>query len=68
MRRGCWDIKERTKAMDEDGVHAQLCLEGLDSRRCAGAPGRQIPLALVPYCRARKIAETNARRVYNFPR
>jgi predicted TIM-barrel fold metal-dependent hydrolase len=77
MRRGCWDIKERIKDMDEDGVHAQLCFPtfpGFAGSRfaaatdkglatacvsawndwildewCAGAPGRQIPLALVPY-------------------
>lgn len=77
MRPGCYDIKERIRDMDEDGVWAQLCFPSFpgfagstffnatDKELAAAcvsawndwmidewagsAPGRQIPLALVPY-------------------
>jgi predicted TIM-barrel fold metal-dependent hydrolase len=74
---GCYDIVERVRDMDTDGIHAQLCFPsfpgfaggtffGVNDKDlaaacvsawndwhvgewCAGAPGRQIPLALVPW-------------------
>jgi predicted TIM-barrel fold metal-dependent hydrolase len=77
MLPGCFDIKERIKDMDVDGVHAQLCFPSFPGfagstffaaqdkdlgaacvsawndwmldEWAAGAPDRQIPLALVPF-------------------
>ena len=77
MRAGCYDIDERIKDMDQDGVHAQLCFPSLPGfagstffdmadkelahacvqawndfaidEWCAAYPGRQIPLAILPY-------------------
>jgi len=34
MRRGCYDIDERIKDMDLDGIHAQLCFPSLPGFAC----------------------------------
>ena len=77
MRPGCYDIKERLRDMDEDGIWAGLnfptfpgfagstffnatdkelalaCVKAWNDWHvdewCAGAPERQIPMAILPY-------------------
>jgi predicted TIM-barrel fold metal-dependent hydrolase len=77
MRPGCYDIGERLKDMDEDGVHAQMCFPSFPGfagstfmaaedkelatacvvawndfildEWCAAAPGRMIPMCMLPY-------------------
>ena len=88
MRPGCFDIAERTKDMDADGVWAQMCfpnMAGFAGRIfessadkdlghacvvayndfildewCGYAPGRQVPVMLLPYWDV----EASVREVY----